>query len=348
MNNKKYKKAYLIGMPKSGLVSLRREIMYRYNLVLINYYPYIYDVSPAINNQNILVICLVKDPYFWYKSLNNDKSLLTTSSGNLLNYLVFNGKGYDNIISLYNRYLKNYLNHSIFPVTNNIIIRYEDYLLKYHQTIEYLDTKFLVKKEVGLPFPINNKENEWYNYGDKYRLENRYLNISNNELYEIAQNLDNNLLLKLNYNPKKEVIKVFSLNSENLDLFNKNNNQENEKKLDKLDTLSQCSKNCQTDNHNVDEFHKDYCQYGERKLLKPKKIKYLDTPDIISEKKEDITLEYKKAYKINYDIGENGQNSQRINTRIPIQKSNIENLLLSSNNYQLYKKIANIATNISQ
>ena len=323
----KFRDLIIIGMNNSGITPLTHDLQVRYKVDIFpqhnnHYYPHMLQKSPCINDKSTLLICLVKDPYFWYQSLKKNPKDLISPTNNFLDYLIFNGKGYDSAIHLWNEYVTNYLDPSKFPPKNTIIMKYEDYLHNFHKIIDFMDNLLEIRHNMGLPFPRNNKEMEWFRAIDYYKDINRYNNLNKQELFKINSYLNDTLLERLTYKKKLTVNLTLPLTYENLSKLNFNKETTTKRIFDNLSTSDKII----IENTSESSIRPSTV---DSKYLKPVSIVYLDDNDNYNDKdkdkdndnEEDLTLYYKKATHI--DNNNNNNNNKRT--------SHLETLLVNGN-----------------
>lgn len=182
-----------------------------------------------MNSDNTLFICIVRDIYKWINSffrelhhhplrysnidennkinkfLNDEWFSINDMDNNykgwnkelMIDRNIFTGQRYKNIFEL--RHIKNKFIIDILPklVKNYILIRYEDLVLDFENTMNLIKSKGLKVKD-NIEFPINIKKykNEKYYFKDK--LKNNIDKISNELVYS---HIDLNIYYerKLNY-----------------------------------------------------------------------------------------------------------------------------------------------------
>ena len=223
ITHKPFRKVFVTGMYHSGTCALINELNKRYTVPISphgikefnddGYWKHGNNVSPYLNDRSVLVIVLIKDPFFWIQSLKKDKKAITISNTSLsihkklLDSVKFNGYTYDNVIDIWNRYAINYLNIKKYPPENTLIIPYHEFLYHFKELQTTLDTILPKKYLADLYFPPtmassrpNNKKcRNRQDATEYYITENRYNNFSDSELIIIQRSLDKKILHRYGY-----------------------------------------------------------------------------------------------------------------------------------------------------
>ncbi len=220
---KPFREVFVMGMYHSGTCALIRELKKRYTLPIYprgtsefhpeGHWKHGFEFSPFKNDNSVLVITLIKDPFFWIQSLKKqNKGIIINEKRNdvdkaLLDNVIFNGYNYKNVIEIWNKYAKGYLNQVKFPTSNTLVVCFSDLLFRFKELQQQLD-KLLPRHELAqLYFPpteissrptdktCRNRQ-EALEY---YIPENRYRTFKDKELVAIQRGLDRKLMYRLGY-----------------------------------------------------------------------------------------------------------------------------------------------------
>ena len=120
---------------------------------------------------------MVKDPFFWIKSLLKRNYELVVHShkrnqiDNLLKSVTFEGITYDSIIHLWNNCMYSYLNPNKFSTDNTVIIRFEDFLYSFEEIMDRLSHYLIPKPSNIFKSPPINKASKQHGHKCNTRQE---------------------------------------------------------------------------------------------------------------------------------------------------------------------------------
>lgn len=228
-----FKQVFVMGMYHTGTCALIRELTNRYRNPIFpkginelnenRNWKHEITLSPYKNNNNVLVIVLIKDPFFWFQSLKrNKKDLVVKTRNDLAGNIIFNGRGYKNATELWNQSVTNYLDKKLFPISNTLILKYEEFLFQYQETLHLLDTLLLVKPGLTNQVAINTKAHPHEKCHNRlealehYQSANRYKDLSKDEMASIILTVSRSLLDYLDYETQTFPIISLPLTRDNL------------------------------------------------------------------------------------------------------------------------------------
>ncbi len=246
-----FQEVFVMGMPHTGLTALARELSRKYQIPIYPkpgkcFHPngawkFSNQVSPFQMDSRVLVIVLIKDPFFWVQSLKRNPGHLRNqrlSTGenkttiDFLQDLNFNGRPYQNIADLWNQSVANYLNPIKFPPTNTMVITTSEFLYQFRDIQERLD-EILLAPDAPKGYlppcylksqPHSKTCRDRFSAEDYYHQENRYQNLTNQEIKLLKQQLQSPLLQRLHF--KTDDFIGQALTSENLKTFTRQQSQQ--------------------------------------------------------------------------------------------------------------------------
>ncbi len=246
-----FQEVFVMGMPHTGLTALARELSRKYPIPIYPksgklFHPngawkFSNQVSPFQRDPRVLVIVLIKDPFFWVQSLKRNPGHLRNqrlSTGenkttiDFLQDLNFNGRSYQNIADLWNQSLANYLNPTKFPPTNTMVITTSEFLYQFRDIQERLD-EILLAPDAPKGYlppcylksqPHSKTCRDRFSAEDYYHPENRYQNLTNQEIKFLKQQLQAPLLQRLHF--KTDDFIGQALTSQNLKTFTEQQRQQ--------------------------------------------------------------------------------------------------------------------------
>ena len=353
-----YRQVFVMGMYHTGTCALIRELTNRYRIPIYpklikefhdnRVWKHAFEKSPYYNNQNVLVVVLVKDPFFWFQSLKrNKKDLQVKTLDGLAGTIIFNGRSYKNAVDLWNTYITNYLDTSRFSPNNTLILSYETFLFRYQETMDIFDTLLPLIPGSGNHLAINIKSHPHSTCRNRlealehYRFKNRYLTLSENEITTIQKTVDKRLLDSLDYRHDtfpiiKLPLTIDNLNSMvNQELINPDELISKALSSSKTSSSSQKEKNVnvigiQNDDSDISSNISDTNAVSDIDLINPVSIKD-ENPEML----EEVTIEAKTGKLVNNvevttqsnsNLNRNYRQNQKINPVL------LEHALMSNNN----------------
>lgn len=171
-------------------------------------------VEGKVLGDDVLKIVMVRDPYFWLRSLGKKRYTLESfsrSPDNINDLIVseckLRSRRYANCVELWNAYYGNYLKH-LSPFSSTLYIRYEQLIFEPERVIgvisKYLQLRPMytqMSEIMKIMQPPSNSRAKNYKDAVKYNAtaENRVDQYSPEVIKFIGDKLDKNLMEKLGY-----------------------------------------------------------------------------------------------------------------------------------------------------
>ena len=212
---------FVMGTYHSGTNALIQDLYRRLNIPIYpnnggGFHPnghWKHSFMGAPKKPGQLVIFMIKDPLFWIKSLTKHQYEIITKSNSscainkLLNPLELCGKTFTNILELWNTYASSIIDTCKYPQAQTLIIRYEDFLYHYTETLNIILSLFpdsKVKNRNTQPLTFSSKQ---HGYRCRNRLEaeahylpkNRYKGFSLLQIASMERSLCPDLLHTFGY-----------------------------------------------------------------------------------------------------------------------------------------------------
>jgi len=236
-SSRKFSKALVMGLYHSCTNAIQKELEKRFLVEVSNDWHtgkegnlWKHRVNenelPGIGS-DCLIVLMVKEPYFWLKSCcreprnwfelqpfrKNDKGEREDipeskkTMADLFSPLEHDTIIYPNAVAIWNDVVRSYFNDSVYPPSQAVIIRCEDFQFRFHEVMDQLAAFGLSDREKGeKPDPLADRAKGHYEcrtrdqalqfYADR---ANRTSLFTKEQIGIVAHDLDQELLLALRY-----------------------------------------------------------------------------------------------------------------------------------------------------